>query len=1045
MSLTSVPIARPITTLMACMAILLFGTLSLLNVPLDLLPDVNFPVITVKTRIPGYSAPEVEDIITKPIEAMVSTMNNVHTVSSTSAEGSSLVRIEFNLGTKMDYTAAEVQEKVNLIRDSFPKDARNPQVMKYNPSESPIMTVAVYGDVSPVMLRQIAEDRLERRLKRIAGVGNVETKGGREREIIVEIDHGKLKAFGLTITEIADALKRNNLNVQVGSVGRGAYKLVARAEGEYRDFAEIENIGLRRSSAGSLVTLKDVGRVVDSFRREESLTRFQGDPRVVLFVQKESGANVVRVSGEVREELLRLQDELPKELKVEIIYDQADYIKASIERLRNEAILGAGLAILVIYFFLRSFQSVLIIGLAIPISIIGTFTLMYLFGITLNIISLSGFTLGVGMLLDNSIVVLENIFKKRRMYLDKISSVLLGTGEVRKAITVSTLAHIAVFLPVIFLQKKIRMLYSGLFFTVSFSLLASLLVALTIVPLMSSRLKLLPRWEDKKRKRDYYRLYRDVLVWVLRNRVKVLIGGGVLFLAALFIIPHIGFEAMARMDRGVFNVVVRTPPGTSLSVTDEAAREAEKILIATPAVKDVSTEVEEEMASLRVRLSPVHGAKTTREVIEDLRPKLNLIPKTQIHFDVDAGTGGGNKILLEVNGYDQTKLIALAYEVRKRLLKVQGITDVVIHQANPKPELQINVIRDKSGMFGLDASRIAEAVRSRITGPIATEFVENGKEVDLRVRLGDDDIRRLSVLEQISIPVTRKSGETVLLPLSEVSTFRLVEGLAEIHRKDQHRMMTISADIGNRDLGRTAARVERELKDLQFPEGYSYNFGEEYQEMKRSQKEMIFAFSLAVILVYMILASLFESFLYPLTIMISVPMALIGSVAILYFLDKSINVPVYVGAITLAGIVVNNAVVMVDYILLLRAKGMGKWRAIISAGESRLRPILMTSGTTLLALLPMAVDRGEGSNLWSPLALTIIGGLVTSLVLTLLVLPALASFVEGARGMTPEDSDLRTLQKSPGSTEQVPWHLNKTASRLGILSSGMCKGRQNKE
>ena len=993
MNITSIAIKRPITTLMICSAVLIFGTISLFNVPLGLLPDVTFPVIAIETRISGYSPSEVENVITKPIEAMVSTMNGVHRVRSTSSEDVSLVRVEFDLGTNMDYTSAEVREKINLIRDTFPEDARNPQIRKYNPSEAPVMIVSVHGDLSAVRLKEIVEKSIEKRLKRIEGVGNVEVKGGKEREIVVEVNHGRLRALGLSIVEIADALEANNLNFQVGSLIKGNYRLTTRTVGEYTDLSQIEKIGITRTSRGSMIYLKDIAHVLDSFGKEVSLTRFQGQPRVMLYIQKESGANILSVSTKLQTELVRAQNMLVNELEIEVIYDQADFIKESINRLSNEALFGAGLAMLVLLLFLRNFQSILTIGIAIPISIITTFSLMYVFGITLNIISLSGFTLGVGMLVDNSIVVIENIFKKRQINCSKIDSSLIGTGEVIKAITISTFAHIAVFLPIIFLQKKIRMLYGGLFFTVSFSLLASLLVALTIIPLLSSKLNLMPVWKGKK-KGNYYRLYRKILLLSLRNRGKVIVGGLALFLSSLLLIPSIGFEPAARIDRGEFNIVIKTPPGSKLSVVDDAAGKVEKILLQTPEVKDVATEVKGETARVRVRL--VHGLsrrKTTREVVEEIRAKVNFIPRTQIHFDIERATSTGNKIVLEVNGYDQQTLVYLAFKVKKRLLGIQGISDVVIHQDNPKPEMQIRVLHDKAGTYGLDANRIAQAVRSRITGPIATEYVDKGKEVNLRVRLQQEDIKDLTILKDISIPVQLASGQRVLLPLGEVSTFHFVEGLAEIHRKDQHRMIGISTEIGKENLARTAARIENELSDLKFPEGYSYNFGENYEEIKKSQKEMIFTFVLAVILVYMILASLFESVIYPFTIMFSVPMAIIGSLVILFIFGKSINMPVYVGAITLAGIVVNNAVVLVDYIKLLKSKGFGKWRAIIKGGESRLRPILMTSGTTLLALMPMALDRGAGSNLWSPLALTIIGGLFTSTILTLIILPVLVSFI----------------------------------------------------
>jgi len=994
MNLTSLSIYKPVTTLMVSLAMMIFGIISLFYLPIDLLPDVNFPVLTIDTSIPGYSPSEVETLITKPIEEIVSTMNNVHIVRSDSREGQSIVRIEFNLESNMDYATAEAREKINLIRDQFPKDAENSHIMKYNPSDAPIMILAVHSSSGSIKLREIVEDSIEKPLKRIDGVGNIDLKGGREREILIEVDHSKLKAIGLSIKTIADILKTSNLNFPAGSIEQKDYKFFARTLGEFKNLSEIESIGVTRTPQGSIVYLRDIAKVIDTHKKEDTYTRFQAEDRVMINVLRESGANIIQVSQNIQREIDRLQKILPEDVKIEINYNQADFIREAFSRLRNEAIIGGIFAMLIVLLFLRNIQSVLIIATAIPLSIITTFSLMYFFGITLNIISLSGFTLGVGMLVDNAIVVIENIYKKRQLKIGVIDSSIIGTKEVLKAITVSTIAHIAVFVPVIFLQKKIKLLYSGLFFTVSFSLLISLMVAVTIVPLFTSRMNLKPRWDSKK-EGLMYAYYRRLLFLSLRNRRKVIIGGFALFAASLILIPYIGFETMARLDRGEFNIIIRTPPGTKLAVTDEAAREVEKILLDFHEVKDVSTEVEGEGAKVRVRLIPAEKRdKTTREIAEEIRPKITMLPRTQIHFDIEKESSGANKIALEVNGYEQKELLSLALRIKERLSGIQDISDVAIHQGNPEPEMQITVFHDKAGKYNLDATTIAHAVRSHIVGPIATEYINNGKEINVRIRLKSEDIKDMSVLKNIFIPTKTSDDKTVLIPLTEVSQIQFAEGTADINRKDRHRMIQLTAEIGKIDLATMASKVKEELDNFQFPDGYGYKFGENYQEMKESQKEMIFAFALAIVLVYIILASLFESFIHPIIIMLSVPLAIIGSVLLLFITGKTINIPVYVGTITLAGIVVNNSVVLIDYINLLRSNGMGKWRAIVRGGENRLRPILMTSITTLIGLLPMALDRGEGSNLWSPLAITIIGGLITSTVLTLIILPALYSLIE---------------------------------------------------
>jgi HAE1 family hydrophobic/amphiphilic exporter-1 len=1001
MSLTALAIRRPISTFMLSFGFLLLGVISLFNLSLDLFPDVTFPVVTVKTPIPGYSPVEVENLITKPIEEAVSTLNNVHAVRSTSSEGESQIRIEFNLGTSMDFAVADIRERLNLIRDSFPKDAKTSQIIKYNPSESPVAVVSVFGEASPLKLREIAEDVIEKRLKRIDGVANVEIKGGREREILVEINNSSLRALGISIPEVAQALKTNNLNLSGGKIDGKDIQFMVRTVGEYQDLSQIGRIALSRTREGSLVYLKDVAEVVDSSREEDTVTRFQGESRVMLQIQKESGANILKVEEGIQKELQNLQEFFLRGVKVEVVYNQADFIRGAIQRLRNEALLGGLMAMAIVWLFLGNVQYVFIVATAIPLSILVTLSFMYFAGLTLNIISLSGFTLGIGMLVDNAIVVVDNILKKRQAEFDSHESSLIGTKEVAKAITASTLAHIAVFLPIIFLQKKIRLMYSDLFFTVSISLIASLAVALTLVPLLSSGNKIsLPK---KVRKGATYFRYRRMLIWSLKNRGKVLVVGLSLFAGSLFLIPTIGFEPMARIDRGEFKIILRTPPGTKNSVTDRAAREVEGLLLQTPGVKDFSTETKEDKAEILVRLLPTsQRKKSTREFVEDLRPKVSSIPRTQIHFDIERKTATGNKVILEIKGPDQPKLIALAVKMKEKLTGMAELSDIVIHQGNPKAEIQVHIKHDKAGLSDLDATQIAHGIRSHMTGPIATEYRSKGKEIDLRVRPQEKDRKDKTTLDQIFFPVETTS-QKFMVPLSEVSQVHSTLGWAEIHRKDQRRMIELSAEIGELDLARTAAKIEKELSDFPFPEDYSYNFGENYQEMKESQKEMIFVFILAVLLVYMIFAALFESFLHPFTIMLSVPLAVIGSIFLLFLTGKSINIPVYVGAITLTGIVVNNSVVLVDYINLLRIKGMGKWMAIIKGGEARLRPILMTSGTTLLGLLPMALDKGEGSNLWAPLALTVIGGLVTSTFLTLLVLPAFYSLME----------DLRSRLKNP--------------------------------
>jgi len=994
MDLASFAVKRPISIVMISVGALILGLLSLRNLPLDLYPDIDFPVLTVNTKLPGYSPAHIETLITKPIEEAASTINNVKAVKSLSKEGESEVRIEFKIGTNMDFASLQIREKIDLIKGDFPKDTKYPIISKRNPASNPIMVLTAFGDAGPAKLREVSDDLIKNWLERIPGVANVEVNGGKEREIVVDVEEGQLKALRLSILEIAHHIEESNLSLPTGNLVSGDSELTARTTGEVRSLQEIEGIPLSKTPGGSLILVKDIGEVKDTFKESEVITLFKGEPRVSLTIQKESNANTLQVATAVEKEMKVLSPILPAGVKLEIFYSQADYIRSSLKRLQEAIFLGGALAMAVLYLFLRHIPSTLIIGVSIPLSLIATFSLMYFMGITMNVISMSGLALGIGMLVDNSIVVLENIFRHKLKGSATAEAPSTGTREVVTAVAASTFAHIAVFFPVVFVQKKVQILYSGLFYTVSFSLVISLLVAITIIPMFSSWTRSMPKKEEIL-KRRYIQLYRKGLLKALRYRRIVALAALALFGASLFLIKFIGFEPLGAMEKGEFRISIQTPPGTRPSVVQGVTEEIEAILSKIPAVSDVSTEVRGDWARLFVRLKKEGARMSTREVVEMIRPKVNAIPRAQITFSIDRVVGRGHSIIIQVNGFDPKRLLSYAFQIRRKLQVLKPVSDVVIRQANEKPELNVKVLHDRAGSMGLSATSIAHTVRSAFTGPISTKYRDKGKEIDLRVKLRPEDRPDASSLQHLFV-INSKNHSPI--PLSEVCRFGEGLGPGEIHRKDQQRMIEIQAEIsGGVDLQRAASLIEQELSSLQFEEGYQYSFGEDYKEMKASQKEMLLAVILAVILVYMILASLFESLIHPFTIMLSVPLAAIGVLWMFFITGKPMNVGVYVGAIALAGIVVNNSIVLVDFMKLFMRRGMGRWKAILKAGEMRLRPILMTSATTVLGLLPMALDRSEEAALWSPLALTIISGLSISTVLTLFIVPVAYSLLEEIR------------------------------------------------
>ena len=981
---------------MISMGVLILGIVSLWNLPLDLYPDVDFPVLTINTKLPGYSPIHIEALITKPIEEVASTVNNVKTVKSLSKEGESEVRVEFKIGTNMDFASLQIREKIDLIKGDFPKDTRYPIISKRNPASNPIIVLTAFGEAGPAKLREVSDDLIKKRLERIPGVANVEVNGGKEREIVVDVEEGQLKALGLSILEIAHRIEKSNLSLPTGSLVKGDSELTARTAGEVRSLKEIEEIPLSKTRRDSLILVRDIGEVKDTFKESEVITLFKGEPRVSITIQKESDANTLQVAAAVDKEMRILGPMLSSGVKLEIFYSQADYIRSSLKRLKEAIFLGGALAMAVLFVFLRHIPSTLIIGISIPLSVIATFSLMYFMGITLNVISMAGLALGIGMLVDNSIVVLENIFRHKLKGSTSAEAATIGTREVVTAIASSTFAHVAVFFPIVFVQKKVQMLYGSLFYTVSFSLAISLLVAITIVPMLSSWTRSMPPKKEIL-KRRYIRLYRKGLLKALRYRWVVALAALVLFGASLFLIKFIGFEPLGAMEKREFRISIQTPPGTKLSVVQGVTDEIEAILSKLPDVSDVSTEVRGDWAKLFVRLKKEGERRSTREVVEMIRPKVNAIPRAQITFSIDRVVGRGHSIILQVNGFDPKKLLSYAFQIKRRLQGVKAVSDVVIRQANEKPELNVKVLHDQAGAIGLDATKIAHTIRSAFTGPISTKYREKGKEIDLRVRLRPEDRPDASAFQHL-LATHSKNQSVILIPLSEVCRFEEGLGPGEIHRKDQQRMVEIQAEVsGDMDLQSAASLVEQELSSFRFEKGYGYTFSEDYQEMKASQREMLYAVILAVLLVYMILASLFESLIHPFTIMLSVPLAAIGVLWMFFVTGKPMNIGVYVGAVALAGIVVNNSIVLVDFIRLLKERGMGRWKAILRAGEMRLRPILMTSATTVLGLVPMALDRSEEAALWSPLALTIISGLTVSTILTLFVVPVAYSLLEGIR------------------------------------------------
>ncbi|NPV44629.1 MAG: efflux RND transporter permease subunit [Firmicutes bacterium] len=1012
MKLPSYAVDRPVTTFMVVLMVIILGVVSLGRLTIDLFPNMTFPAAVVITTYEGVGPKEIESLVTRPIEEALGTVQNVKNITSSSQMGVSMVVAEFNWGTDMDFASLQMREKVDLYKRMFPSGVDSPMIFKFDPAMMPIMYFGISGDMDQAGLKAFAEDVVKNRLERLEGVASVELSGGLVREIQIVVDHEKLKGYNLSLNQVIQALQAENLNLPGGKVDDGKKELVVRTVGEFTDIDEIKDIVIN-TSQGISVPLRDIADVRDTFKDVETFARMNGKPSVGISVQKQTDHNTVRVANRINEELKRIQAEHP-EVQVYTVFDQSDFIKKVINSLVQNGIMGAFLAVLILLIFLRNFRTTLIISTAIPISVIATFILIHFAGLTLNIMSLGGLALGIGMLVDNSIVVLENIFRFRQEGYSRIDAAKAAAEEVGTAVIASTLTTAAVFLPIVYVEGLASVLFKEMALTVSFSLFASLIVSLTLIPVMSSKILKVSGADEMVKRGIMNRVfilwqnffdgltqkYAQLLRWSIRHRKLVLVAAAGAFVLSFAFVPFIGMEFIPKMDEGTFNIEVEMPTGTRLLETDEVFREIEDYLAGIPEVESifVSGGMTEgmnfssgsEVGVARVKLVPrAERKRSTNEIIEQVRQRLREIPdveiKVQAQDSMTGGFGSGAPISIEIKGDDLNRLREIAEEVAYEVSKVEGTREVESSIREGKPEVQVKVNRQKAASLGLSAYQVASTVEAAVQGKVATRYKISGDEIDIRVRLDRDSASTLSDLKQVTI--TSPAG--FQLPLEDVADLVIEEGPRVINRKNQVRLATVTSQIAGRDLGSITRDIQAGLRNLAVPEGYQIEFGGENKEMVEAFMNLLLALVLAVLLVYMILASQFESLLHPFTIMFSVPLAFIGVSLGLFITGRTLNVPSFIGIIMLSGIVVNNAIVLVDYINTLRRRGMDRDEAILKAGPIRLRPILMTALTTILAMFPLALGLGEGAEVRAPMATVVIGGLTFSTLLTLVIVPVI--------------------------------------------------------
>lgn len=1049
MKLVDVSIRRPVTVFIAGVAAVVFGTVAFRQLAVELLPDITYPSLTVQTTYEGTAPVEVESLITRPVENAVGVVNNVVRVVSSSRADVSEVTLEFAWKTNMDMAALDVRERLDMLQ--LPPDAERPVLLRYDPSLDPILRLGLTGDPDLLRLRLLAEEEVRRSLERIEGVAAAVVSGGLEEEIQVALDEGVLAGLGLTVDRILERLAQENINLTGGRLREGQTEFLVRTVNEVLRPEDLEEIVVA-ASQGAIIRLADVARVARGHKEREIITRIDAREAVEVAIYKEGGTNTVTVSDAVRASLGDLEERMAAidpALDITVVTDQARYIRQSIREVLETALYGGILAILILFMFLRAWKTTLIIGIAIPLSVAATFFLMFAFGISLNVMSLGGLTLGIGLLVDNAIVVLESIQRRREEGAGAVEAAREGAGEVSRAVVASTVTTICVFVPIVFVEGVAGQLFGDQALTVTFSLTASLLVALTLIPMLASRFGRPPEpVEDNGPGEEMPRiaaglgkaahagslalarvlrqasrifagaisaltsvplrifhavfdrvaaLYGRHLRWVLAHPALVVLVALALLVSSVTVAPLLGRELVPELIQGELYVNLELPPGTRLEVTERRLAGIERAAAALPAVRTVyalagasneqggtAGERREHIGQVTVTLHPPVSAEREEEVIAALRGTLERDEDLDYRFGRPAYFSFRTPVEVDIRGYNLDLLERLASELTARMRRIPGLADVKSSTEGGSPELQIRFDRTRLASMGLSIQQVASVVRTKVQGTVATDIQRQDRQVDIRVRSAEAYRDSVSDLEQLAVV---QEGKTAI-PLAALADVREVLGPAEIRRSEGERVAVITANLVDRDLGSVSEEIEANLLEMSLPAGYDTTLGGQRQEMERSFASMRLAIGLAVFMVYLVMASQFESLLHPLVILFSVPFAAIGVLATLFLTATSISVVVLIGVILMAGIVVNNAIILIDYTNTLRRRGMAKLEALTRAGEVRLRPILMTTATTVLGLLPMALGLGEGSELRAPMAVTVIGGLLTSTLLTLSIIPA---------------------------------------------------------
>ncbi len=1033
-ALPRLAIRRPVATLMVYLILIVVGIVSFRSLPVDLLPDIEFTQLTVRVRYPNVGPREIERIITDRVENAVSGLPNLERITSESEEGSSRVRLEFARGTDVDEAANDLRAALDRLRDELPVEAEAPEIFKLDLDRIDVVSLAATSTRDLESLTRILEDDISRRFEQIPGVGAIGLRGGIYRQIRVELRRDRLAAANLTALDVADAIGRENLTLPGGDLREGMADLYVRAVGEYRNLDEIGRTVVTRVG-GRAVRVRDVAEVLDSYEDVSYLAEINGMPSVTLRIQKQSGANTVDVARRILDEAERVNDERD-DLHLTVFSDQSEFIRQSIDSVRTAALWGSLLAVVVLYLFLRSRSSTAIVAVAIPISVVATFGLLFFGGLTLNQMTFGGLALGVGLIVDNSIVVLESIVRKREEQgAAPAEAAGVGAGEVAGAIVASTLTTCVIFLPVVFARTTSGALFQALALVVVFALACSLAVALTLVPMLASKVLASSRGAGARMRAG--RLFAPVetryVGWLrvaLRHRLRVFGATALLLAAAVAAFPLIPVELAPETDASEIDVDIEMAQGTNVAVVrsylDELEQRVRGVLRAED-VRMVSTEVRGSNAEVELRLEPpdVRAVSSTevadrvRAAVSDMLPGGEVVvsPRSGLWIlnRVFSSGGGESEVELELRGWNLERSDALAAEIERRIEPLPGLADVRVSRREGQPEENLVLDRERIAELGLSIREVARIVEANVGGREASRLREQGREYPIVVRLARED--RVTAQDLRNIGVRTPAGATV--PLSSLVEVERGRGPTSIDRVDGQRVTYITANLERgTTLGEAVGSIRGALAGMAMPQGYALLFGGEFREQQAARRDFTIAIVMALALVYMLMAAQFERFVDPLVVMLAVPVALVGVVPALLLTGTTLNLQSLMGLVMLIGIVVNNAIVLVDAVnLLRRERRMSAIDAVLEAGRLRLRPILMTTTTTVLGLAPLAVGIGPGAEIQAALARVVIGGLLASTLVTLVLIPV-ASVTAAEWTAKLKAGGWRRRRTDPSSTEE---------------------------